>query len=114
MGEIHEASQVQEANAVARLASFHKRFSFLTLRPQDCELEWAGQFLTWSVADQIELHGRSDKKGNDAVNLEIISQFKTMARILPHTGLCTANELVMIAPSPGLDRGERFCGAKDV
>jgi hypothetical protein len=46
---------------------------------------------------KLEMHGPSGEKGDDGFLSQIIPQFKTMARILPHTGLRVANVLVMLA-----------------
>ena len=46
---------------------------------------------------KLEMHGPSGEDGDDGFLSQIIHQFKTMARILPHTGLRVANVLVMLA-----------------
>ena len=65
------------------------------------------------MGGEIESAGGSDYEGSAAVGLQIIPQMKRTARILPHTGLSLANELVtIVAVVPGFVGGERFFGVR--
>jgi hypothetical protein len=46
---------------------------------------------------KLEMHGPSGEDDDDGFLSQKIHQFKTMARILPHTGLRVANVLVILA-----------------
>ena len=64
----------------------------------------------------MESRGSCGEKSGDAMILQIISQFKTTARILPHTGGSAPKELVMTVTDARISGnvGARVAGGIDV